>query len=219
VALSRPRDADEYRAVLESAVEDYERLSRWIENMLFLARADHAGAALQREWIDVQDLGTRVREYFESLAEERGVRLAFEFGADAVAPQRLWADRTLLARALGNLLSNALRYAPAGSVVTLGVTPGAGGAARIAVTNTGPAIPPALHRKIFERLFRADPARVGSAQGSGLGLAIVKSIMDLHGGSAAVHSSEACTVFTLWFPAPAALPAPAAPAAPPPRQG
>jgi two-component system heavy metal sensor histidine kinase CusS len=182
VALSRPRAAEEYRGVLESAVEDYERLSRLIENMLFLARAEDAQALVQHEWVVVQDLGTRVRDYFEALAEERQVRLVFTCHADAPATLRVWADRVMLARAVGNLLSNALRYAPAGSVVTLGVVVAADGAARLEVSNAGPAIPLQYQQKIFERLFRVDPAREGSAQGSGLGLAIVRSIMGLHGG-------------------------------------
>jgi two-component system heavy metal sensor histidine kinase CusS len=211
VALSRPRAAEEYRGVLESAVEDYERLSRLIENMLFLARAEDAQALVQHEWVVVQDLGTRVRDYFEALAEERQVRLVFTCHADAPATLRVWADRVMLARAVGNLLSNALRYAPAGSVVTLGVVVAADGAARLEVSNAGPAIPLQYQQKIFERLFRVDPAREGSAQGSGLGLAIVRSIMGLHGGRATVRSGNGpLTVFTLWFPKPVALAPPAA---------
>ena len=207
VALSRPRSAAEYRAVLESAVEDYERISRLIENMLFLARADHTEAALNLEWVDGQTLFARVRDYFEALADERGVQLAL---ACPVAPGqtcRVWADRTLLGRAVGNLMNNALRYAPAGSAVRVTLEAGAGGAACIAVANDGPAIPPELQERIFERLFRGDPAREGSAQGSGLGLAIVRSIMRLHGGRVTVRSAPGqATVFTLWFPAPPALP-------------
>jgi two-component system heavy metal sensor histidine kinase CusS len=102
-------------------------------------------------------------------------------------------------------MDNALRYATPGSPVTLTLTTSAHGAARLAVANHGPVIPEALHRKIFERLFRGDPARERSSEGSGLGLAIVKSVMDLHGGTASVHSAAGTpTVFSLWFP-PAAL--------------
>ena len=75
VALSRPRSACEYRAVLESSVEEYERLSRMIGNMLFLARADNASLAISSRWIDLDSALDRVISYFELLAEERGVSL------------------------------------------------------------------------------------------------------------------------------------------------
>jgi len=202
VALSRPRSADEYRGVLESAVEDYERLSRLIENMLFLARADDTQARLQREWVDAPTFCARVRDYFEPLAEEHDLTIVCEWQGASARPALIWADRSLLIRAVANLLDNALRYASRGTQVTLAITVSARGAARLEVANAGPAIPEAFHRKIFERMFRLDPARERSADGSGLGLAIVKSVMDLHGGSVSVRSAAGeYTVFTLWFPA------------------
>ena len=202
VALSRPRTADEYRGVLESAVEDYERLGRLIENMLFLARADGAPARLQREWIAAPEFCAKVHDYFEPLAEERGLRLVCDWTGASLRLPQIWADRSLLIRAVANLLDNALRYAQPGTEVRLDVAVSAQGAARLAVSNVGPVIPEAFHHKVFERLFRLDPARERSAEGSGLGLAIVKSVMDLHGGSASVRSAaQQPTVFTLWFPA------------------
>jgi len=206
VALSRPRCADEYRQVLESAVEDYERISRLIENMLFLARAEDPQASIRCEWIDLSLAAERVRAYFEPLAEDHGVGLECRPGAAAVAaPHRVWADKTLLVRALGNLISNALRYAPRGSTVTVTASPQADGACLIEVSNQGPPIPADEQARIFDRLYRIDSSRVGSASGSGLGLAIVKSIMELHGGSASVASAPGTpTTFGLWFPAPAA---------------
>lgn len=205
VALSKPRSAAEYRAVLESAVEDYERISRLIENMLFLARAEDARASLQKEWIDLRSAAERVRDYFEPLAEERNVRLGCELHCSPHASRRVWADKTLLMRAMGNLMSNALRYATEGSDVCVASTIYDDGACLIEVSNDGPPIPPIEQARIFERLYRVDPAREGSASGSGLGLSIVKSIMDLHGGRATVTSGEGQrTVFGLWFPGPEA---------------
>lgn len=211
VALSRPRSADEYRAVIESAVEDCERLVRLTESLLFLARADEGQARVQAEWIDAADLAERLRDYFEPLAEDRGLRLAVRapdggpVAGQPPRPARLWADRTLLARAVANLVNNALGHADPGSTLTLDIRTGAGGASQIAVGNAGEAIPAELHQRIFERMFRADPSRGGSAGGSGLGLAIVRSIMDLHGGAVTVRSRPGeDTVFTLSFPAPLA---------------
>jgi two-component system, OmpR family, heavy metal sensor histidine kinase CusS len=203
VALSKPRSADEYRAVLESAVEDYERISRLIENMLFLARADDPHAAINRRRIDLQPVLERGRGYFEMLAEERGVTLALAMIGPDPAHQQAWADETLFIRAVGNLVSNALRYAPRGSAVEITTTLHDGGGCTIEVSNEGPPIPLEYHERIFERSFRVDESRAGSASGSGLGLAIVKSIMDLHGGTARVISGEGRrTVFRLWFPGP-----------------
>ena len=111
VALSKPRSADEYRAVLESAVEDHERISRLIENMLFLARADDPHAATNRRWVDLQPVLERGRGYFELLAEERGVLLLIDMQGAELAWQQVWADESLFIRALGNLVSNARRCA------------------------------------------------------------------------------------------------------------
>ena len=212
VTLAKPRSADEYRAVLESAVEDYERISRLIENMLFLARADDPQAATNRRWVDLQPVLERGRGYFEMLAEERGIALAIEMRGAEPAWQQVWADETMLIRAVGNLVSNALRYAPRGSRIVVETTPHDGGGCTIEVSNEGPPIAPEHQERIFERSFRVDESRAGSAAGSGLGLAIVQSIMDLHGGTASVISGEGRrTLFRLWFPGPAAAPGRALP--------
>ncbi len=203
VALAKPRSAAEYRTVLESAVEDYERISRLIENMLFLARADDPHAAINRRRVDLQPVLERGRGYFELLAEERGVTLQIEMHGPEPAWQQVWADESLFIRALGNLVSNALRYAPRGSSVVVSTAPHDGGGCTLEVSNDGPPIALADQQRIFERSFRVDESRAGSASGSGLGLAIVKSIMDLHGGTASVISGEGRrTMFRLWFPGP-----------------
>jgi two-component system heavy metal sensor histidine kinase CusS len=204
VALSRPRSADEYRAVLESAVEEYERLSRMIANMLFLAQVDNDRAALSLGWIALDPALERVIGYFELLAEERGVVLQKTLRAAAGVERRVWADETMLIRAVSNLVSNALRHAPSGTCIELAAEVGADGRCTIAVSNEGPAIAGEQQARIFERFYRGDVSRHGSATGSGLGLAIVRSIMDLHGGSASVRSAPGeRTVFILHF-----LPAP-----------
>lgn len=205
VALSKPRSAAEYRAVLESAVEDYERISRLIENMLFLARADDPQAATNRLWIDLHRVLERGRGYFEMLAEERGVTLALDMQGAEPVWQQVWADETMLIRALGNLVSNALRYAPRGSRVLVSTRLHDGGGCSLEVSNDGEPIAEEHQSRIFDRCFRVDASRAGSASGSGLGLAIVKSIMDLHGGTASVISGPGRpTSFRLWFPGPLA---------------
>ncbi len=213
VTLAQSRGVAEYEALLESNLEEYERLARMIENMLFLARADHAQVALGIRTLDAREELDKMAEYFEAVAADRDVALAVNGTA------MVQADQTLLRRAVTNLLDNALRHAPAGSTVRLDVeraaAPG-GGTTCIRVTNAGPAIPPETLPHIFGRFYRADPSRRNSAASTRLGLAIVDTIMRLHGGSVTVRSLAGETMFSLQFPAEALataappVPAPAA---------
>jgi two-component system heavy metal sensor histidine kinase CusS len=196
VALSRTRGADEYRSVIESSVEELERLSRMIESMLFLARADNAQLALHPEVVDLAAEFERIRDYFEPLAQEKGVSIEAN-GTDSV-----FADPSLLRRAIGNLVANAIQFTPrAGGTVTLGSARTAEGGTTIRVSNPGLEIPPAERGRIFDRFYRVERAREDSTSSSGLGLAIVKSIAGLHAGSASVESGAGRTTFTLVFPA------------------
>ncbi|MBY4897847.1 heavy metal sensor histidine kinase [Cupriavidus sp. AU9028] len=193
VTLAHARTVEEYEALLESNLEEYERLSRMIENMLFLARADHAQVAMQLRTLDARAELDKVAEYFDAVAAERDVGIRVE-GAALVR-----ADQTLLRRAVTNLLDNALRYAPQGSTVTLSAETLAGDAV-LRVTNGGAGIPAEALPHVFGRFYRADPARSNSAASTGLGLAIVDSIMRLHGGSACAGSAAGRTVLELRFP-------------------
>ncbi|WP_037023320.1 heavy metal sensor histidine kinase [Cupriavidus sp. GA3-3] len=210
VTLAQSRGVAEYEALLESNLEEYERLARMIENMLFLARADHAQVALGIRTLDAREELDKMAEYFEAVAADREVALT------VTGTAMVQADQTLLRRAVTNLLDNALRHAPAGSTVRLDVERApapVSGTACIRVTNAGPAIPPETLPHIFGRFYRADPSRRNSAASTGLGLAIVDTIMRLHGGSVTVRSVEGETIFSLQFPAEAlATAAPPAPA-------
>ncbi|NQE50815.1 heavy metal sensor histidine kinase [Herbaspirillum rubrisubalbicans] len=194
VALGKPRGIDEYQALLSSNIEEYERLSRMMESMLFLARADNAHVVLQLQELDVAEELSRIAEYFEGIAEEAQVRIAVS-GAG-----RLRADTMLLRRAVGNLVANAIRYTPVDGVITLQASL-TEGATIIEVANPGPGIAPDQVERIFDRFYRADPSRSSAGGSSGLGLAIVRTIMALHGGQASVHSEPGRqTVFALRFP-------------------
>jgi two-component system heavy metal sensor histidine kinase CusS len=197
VTLAQARNVEEYEALLESNLEEYDRLSRMIENMLFLARADHAQVALAPRTLDARAEVEAVAEYFEAVAAERAISLSLQ----GHAPVR--ADQTLLRRALTNLLDNALRHAPQGSRVSV-IVSAEREATRIRVANGGAGIPPERLAHIFGRFYRGDPARSNSAQSTGLGLAIVDSIMRLHDGRATVSSRPGLTVLELAFPLPAA---------------
>lgn len=195
VALSRERPLEEYQGLLESNLEEYERLARMIENTLFLARADNAQLALRRERLDLGAELARIRDYFEPLAEDRGVLLAL----DQDLPAALDADPVLLRRAVNNLVSNAIAHTPEGGAVRLGAR-AEGDWLLLSVANSGAPIPPEHLERLFERYYRADPARAAGSS-TGLGLAIVRAIMQLHGGAADARCGEgAPTVFTLRFP-------------------
>jgi two-component system heavy metal sensor histidine kinase CusS len=195
VALARERTADEYQALLASNLEEYERLARMIENTLFLARADNAQLALAASALDVRAELEHIREYFEMLAEDKGIRL----GLDDVAALQVHADPVLLRRAVNNLVSNAIAHTPPGGVVSLGARSD-GEWVTLSVQNSGDGIAPEHLGRVFERYYRADAAR-GAGSSVGLGLSIVRAIMRLHGGTAEVDSVPGGrTVFRLRFP-------------------
>jgi len=195
VALTRPRTSAEYQALLGSNIEECDRVSRTIESVLFLARADNPQFALQRVTLDVEAELERIADYFEGVASE--ARVAIEISGGAT----IEADRELFRRAVGNLLSNALRYTPSEQVIKL-VAGEANGTVTVAVENPGAGIPAEHLEKLFDRFYRVDRSRSDSASSTGLGLSIVKSIMELHGGRVTVESQlRGITRFVLWFPA------------------
>src|SRR5208283_1590012 len=117
VALARARSAAEYRDVLESCLEEAVRLSDLIGDLLFLARTESPLAHLRRERVDVGELLGGVREYYEASAADGGVSLTTSVANQPVIAE---LDRTLLQRAVGNLVSNALAHTPPGGTVVLG---------------------------------------------------------------------------------------------------
>ncbi|MBR8220376.1 heavy metal sensor histidine kinase [Burkholderia ambifaria] len=197
VTLSRARTTEEYEALIDSNIEECERLQRMIENMLFLARTDNARQHLKTVELDAGAELRRLASYFQALADEAGVHLAVQGEAQVVA------DATLFRRAVSNLASNALEHAQAGSTIELTVSTRPGYAV-VEVTNRGAAIPPEQIERIFERFYRIDSSRHGAARNAGLGLAIVKSIIELHRGKVEVESRDGRTTFALYFPARAA---------------
>ena len=194
VALAQRRSPGEYEDLLASNVEELERLSRMVDSMLFLARAQQEDVVPVRHALAVEDEFARMVEFFEGMAEERELKLAWT-GIGTVQ-----ADAQLLRRALANLLSNAIRHAYPGSTVQLetGTRPGW---TELLVTNRGDPIAPRDVPYLFERFYRGDAARSAAAGSTGLGLSIVSAIMGLHGGRAEVRSAAGMTTFVLLFPA------------------
>ncbi|HCW94599.1 MAG TPA: two-component sensor histidine kinase [Pseudomonas sp.] len=191
--LHRARAAEDYQALLVSNQEEYERLARMIDNMLFIARAEQPAAAIERQRFALPALVEQLCDYFEGVAEERGIQLLDETEGE------LCGDPELIRRALANLLANALRYGAANSPVRI-VCGSEDGWRSVSVINLGPAIAAEHLPRLFDRFFRCDPSRAEPGDSGGLGLAIVRSIMQLHGGEVEVSSDAQATVFTLRLP-------------------
>jgi two-component system heavy metal sensor histidine kinase CusS len=188
VSLGKARSTDEYRDLLASNLEEYERLSRIIADMLFLAKADHGLLIPQTEPLALVPLCERLIEYYGLLAENVTLQLS---GDDLSVS----GDRLMLERAIGNVLINAIHHTPAGGEISVRVL-AAGGMAQVSIANTGRPIPEdALHR-VFDRFVRLD----SGSDGSGLGLAIARSIMLAHRGEIAVTVGRQVTTFHLSLP-------------------
>ncbi|HBP89329.1 MAG TPA: heavy metal sensor histidine kinase [Nitrospirales bacterium] len=192
VGLAKSRNADEYREILESNLEEYGRLSRIVETLLFLARAENTEIQLRKTRLDGRAELEAVCSYHEALAEGKGIRLKYK-GQGFV-----YADGQQFKRVLSNLVLNAIHHTPNRGEIRLCLSLAEDGSTEVSVQDTGCGIAAEHLPKLFDRFYRIDPAR--SEDGTGLGLAIVKSIMDLHGGSVVIQSTPGKgTVVTLHF--------------------
>lgn len=195
VALARPRSGEEYRRVLESSLEEVDRLARMVDSLLFLARAERPDAILQPTTFEARPEVEGVLEFYEAAADEGQITLSC--GGNAI----LTADANLFRRAVSNLISNALRYTPEQGSVTVTLLQEANGSVMVRVVDTGAGVAAEHLPHLFDRFYRADPARSDPAAGTGLGLAIVRSILEAHGGAAEIASEPgAGTTVTLHFP-------------------
>ena len=198
VALARARTIEEYRDALESSLEEAVRLSDLIGNLLFLARTESPLTHLRIEQVDVAKLIEGVREYYEASAAEAGVLLSC---AAIHGPVSAELDRTLIQRAVGNLVSNAVAHTVEGGTVAL-TTKTEESVICIEVADTGVGIPSEALPRVFNRFFRVDPSRSKASGGTGLGLAIVQGIVTLHGGDVEIQSELGIgTRVTLRIPA------------------
>ncbi len=194
VALSSARSKDEYKEVLYSSLEEYERMAQMVGDMLYLAQTDNPLLKPGLEKVDLSHEIQDLFDYFEAWAEERAVSLT-RTGSATVS-----GDRLLLRRALSNLISNAIRHTPQGHSVLVSLATHMD-KATVSVENPGTEIPAEHLPRLFDRFYRVDPSRQRNGDGAGLGLAIVKSIVEAHGGSVTVTSADQTTRFRLTLPA------------------
>ena len=169
-------------------------MGQMVNDMLFLAQADNAAAPTDTTAVNVAAEVDALFAYYESWADERGVSLKRE-GTATVA-----GDRLMMQRALGNLVSNAIRHTPPGGTVRVEITEPAEGRVAIVVENPGASIPAEHLPKLFDRFYRVDASRQRNGEGAGLGLAITKSVIDAHGGNIEAQSTGGRTRFRITMP-------------------
>ncbi|HVR52748.1 MAG TPA: heavy metal sensor histidine kinase, partial [Pseudorhodoferax sp.] len=197
LALRRAASREELQELLGSNLEELDRLARIVADMLFLSRAQRGTGARRTAVPSLAALAAEVAEFHEAALQQ--ARLSVRIEGDAAAT----VDAGLLQRALSNLLGNATRHAEAGSTVLLRIAQPAAGRVDLLVENTGHDIAPQDLPRLFDRFFRADPARAqaGTPTGAnhGLGLAIVAAIARLHGGGTLARSHAGRTGIGLWL--------------------
>jgi len=177
VGLKRDRAVEEYKRILSSCLEEVDHMSRIVDDLLTLARADMGALELRRERVDLGEVAEDVWRSLQRMAEEKGLK--FSLARDGEVP--VWGDRDRLRQLVVNLVDNALKYTPSGGEVVLKV--GRQDAlALLSVKDTGEGIPPEDQERVFERFYRVDKARSREKGGTGLGLSICKWIAEAHGG-------------------------------------
>jgi two-component system heavy metal sensor histidine kinase CusS len=176
LALSKARSADDYRDCIVSATEEYARLLRMVDALLFLARTDAPEALPDRQPLVLDQEVRSVCAFYQALADEQDTALEVS-GTAAID-----ADAGLLRRALGNLIINALRHTPAGGRIGIALEQLAGRGAQITVSDSGEGIAAKDLPFVFDRLYRGNRARERHPGGTGLGLHVCRRLIEAHGG-------------------------------------
>ena len=192
VALTRDRAAADYRETIESTVAECERLSRIVDNLLFVARADAASEPIARKRFNARAAVEKIAAFYQTVADDHHVTITCR------GEGQIQADPDLFERAVGNLLDNALRFTPENGSIQIALSQRKADF-EVAISDNGRGIAEQHLPRVFDRFYRAESSR--GSDGAGLGLALVKSIVDLHGGSAIIESNLGRgTTVTLLFP-------------------
>lgn len=190
VALRQPdsqsgRSRDTYREAIESMLEEVDRLTRLVESLLQLTRADAGRATLKPEALDLAQLARETADHLRVLAEEKSQTIRLNVTDGTVVR----ADRDTLRQALINLLDNAIKYSPPGGSIDVSVRHDGEGRVQVCVTDAGPGIPADQHPLVFDRFYRVDKARSREAGGVGLGLSIARWAVEANGGRIELESA------------------------------
>jgi heavy metal sensor kinase len=195
IGIQQDGDRDHYRDVIGSMLEETERLSRLVENLLTISRADSGQIRLERTTVALMPLVQEASSLLDVLAEERGQTLSI----DGDSSIHVEADGVILRQVVINLLDNAIKYSPQGGHISVRVVRSDPGSACVEVEDCGPGIPPEHRDKVFERFYRIDEARSREAGGAGLGLALAKWGAEAHGGRLELDSTKTGCIFRLFL--------------------
>ncbi len=196
IALRGERSVEEYIDTLGSSLEEVERMSKIVNDLLLLSKSDMGQEVICNDPVDLEVLAEGLLSHFKILAEAQQIELSSSISEVAT----VFGDQLKLRQLLVNLLTNAIRYTSEGGKVHLTLTNVDSGV-EIAIADTGIGIPEEDIPRIFDRFYRADKARSRQYGGSGLGLSIVKSIVNSHSGTIKVESVVGeGSVFTVTLP-------------------
>src|SRR5437868_1394374 len=184
VALLEARSPEQYRRVLSSQLEEFEKLSRMINQLLTLARAESGEVAIAHDPVNISIMTRSLAEQLEPVAASKEVTLSWNCEPDVT----LRGDASWIERIILNLADNAIRFTRPGGHVSMSVSRN-GSNAILEVADDGIGIAAEAVPHIFERFYRADPSRANRADGAGLGLSLVKWAVDQHHGSVQVDST------------------------------
>ncbi len=196
LALRKERPPEEYRAYLRSSLEEINRMTRLVQDLLVLSRADTGRLALHREPINLATLINSCFDQCRFLVEDRDVQLTYHCQADA------WVigDKYRLKQMLFNLVENAIKYSKQKGKVVISTAQN-GKFVNLLVKDEGVGIDSKDIPYIFDRFYRVDKSRSREAGGTGLGLSICKWIAEAHGGRITVQSTPGLgSCFTVWLP-------------------
>ena len=200
VAVSQHRSPDQYRDTVEDVLEAARHLSKIANDLLLLAESSERSVPRVAEPVSLATAAAQAVGMFAGAAEERGIGLELE----TVAAPTVAGEAARVRQVIGNLLDNAIRFTPQGGRVVVRVSEGTRGDGLLMVSDTGPGIAPGDLERIFDRFFKADPARsrTANARSGGLGLAICKSFIEASHGSITIASTpEQGTRVTVRLPA------------------
>ena len=198
IVLNNARSTDEYREILYSNLEEYEKMSQMISDMLFLAQADNHQLVPNLIDIDLHSMISLMCEYFEPLADEKNITFDIEGSCSHIE-----GDKMMLGRAISNILSNAIRYTPTNKTIKISLSQVNQKRIQIIIANPGKKIESRHLPHLFDRFYRVDESRHRNGKdssGTGIGLAIVKSIIDTHKGHIHVESDDLSTRFIIKLP-------------------
>jgi heavy metal sensor kinase len=196
VGLQSQGATEHYREVIGSMLEESGRLSRLVDSLLTIARADAGQIRLKKEPVAVLPFVREVTSLLDVLAEEKDQRLSVESTVSA----EVQADQLILRQVLINLLDNAIKHSPGGGTISVRVR-GDNGSVAVEVEDSGPGIPVEHRERVFDRFYRIDDSRSREQGGAGLGLAFAKWGAEAHGGKLELDCAEGrgC-IFRLWLP-------------------